>query len=269
MASTLWGPSAVISLEDRLFLYLTGHPAFALTERSSRAPPRPAGYALLFESMLDSVLAARDRFLKPGGAVLPDVAKIYVAAAGEGATGLGFWRDVYGLDMSSVGASLREGALREAQVRPVSPDDLLTEAQQVAEFDLATMRASDQDFTAGFLLRAGSGPRDCHAVVLWFDTLFTERFCAEAPVELATGPYGPQTHWAQTVLALPEAVALAPAAAAAAGAAAALEGRISMARREGQHRCLDISLEYAPVWADGSRGEVKTQLYSLGVGGSD
>lgn len=58
--------------------------------------------------MLDSVLEARDRFLKPGGAVLPDVARIFVAGAGEGATGLGFWRDVYGLCMAPVADSLRQ-----------------------------------------------------------------------------------------------------------------------------------------------------------------
>jgi protein arginine N-methyltransferase 3 len=37
------------------------------------------GYCLLFESMLDTVLDARDRFLKPGGALLPDVATFHIA----------------------------------------------------------------------------------------------------------------------------------------------------------------------------------------------
>jgi hypothetical protein len=37
------------------------------------------GYALLFESMLDTVLFARDKFLKPGGALLPDTATIFMA----------------------------------------------------------------------------------------------------------------------------------------------------------------------------------------------
>jgi len=32
------------------------------------------GYCLLYESMLSSVLYARDRWLKPGGAILPDTA---------------------------------------------------------------------------------------------------------------------------------------------------------------------------------------------------
>ena len=31
------------------------------------------GYGLFFESMLDTVLYARDKYLKPDGALLPDV----------------------------------------------------------------------------------------------------------------------------------------------------------------------------------------------------
>lgn len=50
------------------------------------------GYALLFESMLDSLLAARDKWLVPGGAVLPDKATIWVAGADSTAFGAGFWQ---------------------------------------------------------------------------------------------------------------------------------------------------------------------------------
>lgn len=38
------------------------------------------GYCLLYESMLDSVLYARDKFLVPGGAILPDTAHMVRAA---------------------------------------------------------------------------------------------------------------------------------------------------------------------------------------------
>jgi len=38
------------------------------------------GYFLLYESMLDTVLLARDRYLKPGGLIFPDNATLYVAA---------------------------------------------------------------------------------------------------------------------------------------------------------------------------------------------
>ena len=43
------------------------------------------GYFLLYESMLDSVLWARDKYLRPGtGKMLPDKADIYVAAIEDG-----------------------------------------------------------------------------------------------------------------------------------------------------------------------------------------
>ena len=38
------------------------------------------GYFLLRESMLDSVLVARDKFLKPGGALYPSHANMYMVA---------------------------------------------------------------------------------------------------------------------------------------------------------------------------------------------
>ena len=37
------------------------------------------GYFLLRESMLDSVLVARDKFLKPGGALYPSHANMYMS----------------------------------------------------------------------------------------------------------------------------------------------------------------------------------------------
>ena len=38
------------------------------------------GYFLLYESMLDSVLYARDKYLVPGGLMFPDEATMYMAA---------------------------------------------------------------------------------------------------------------------------------------------------------------------------------------------
>ena len=38
------------------------------------------GYFLLYESMLDTVLLARDKYLAPGGMLFPDTATIFLAA---------------------------------------------------------------------------------------------------------------------------------------------------------------------------------------------
>ena len=40
---------------------------------------------------------------------------------------------------------------------------------------------------------------DCYGVVVWFDTEFSARFCAQAPVVLSTSPHSAPTHWAQTL----------------------------------------------------------------------
>lgn len=66
------------------------------------------GYALLFESMLDSVLIARDLFLRPGGAILPDIANIYIALGTYASEGLDFWEDIYGLSMTPIAETIRK-----------------------------------------------------------------------------------------------------------------------------------------------------------------
>ena len=42
------------------------------------------GYFLLYESMLDTVLYARDKYLAPGGLIFPDKATIHMAAIEDG-----------------------------------------------------------------------------------------------------------------------------------------------------------------------------------------
>lgn len=42
------------------------------------------GYFLLYESMLDSVLWARDKYLVKGGKMLPDKVEMYIAAVEDG-----------------------------------------------------------------------------------------------------------------------------------------------------------------------------------------
>jgi len=58
--------------------------------------------------MLDSVLAARDAFLRPGGAVLPDVANVYIALGSYASEGLDFWDDIYGLSMKPIAETIRK-----------------------------------------------------------------------------------------------------------------------------------------------------------------
>ena len=167
------------------------------------------GYALLFEGMLDSVIRARDRLLRPGGAVLPDRASLHVAGGGAGSSSVPFWSEVYGFDLSCVGREVHAESARVGVVAPVAAADVVTGAACLRAYDLCALREEEVGFLSEeFELRPGSAPAEVHTLVLWFDVEFSERFCAEEAVRLSTSPLAAPTHWAQTVLHLREPVPL-------------------------------------------------------------
>ena len=275
------------------------------------------GYALLFESMFDTVIEARDFLLKPGGAILPDVAVLHVAGFGRNATSLPFWDDVYGFEMPCVQKSLVEDAIKTAIVAPVKGAHVVTDSREIRRLDLATVAAKDLDFTAAEVVLAArtdgvrgdevdasvaagagegatgltqrsvvldtdaGGPVMVHGVVLWFDTLFSERFSAETPGALSTSPHERQTHWAQTMLHFPEPIALntpggcetargdetrtSGALGARSNPCASIRVRVGMAKcaEEERVRGLDVSLEYVAVGAGGEEGERKARMYRV------
>ncbi|KAL0900307.1 hypothetical protein Bca101_084268 [Brassica carinata] len=234
------------------------------------------GYCLLYESMLSSVLYARDRWLKPGGAILPDTATMFVVGFGKGATSLPFWEDVYGFDMSSIGKEILEDTARIPVVDVVEERHLVTQAALLQTFDLATMKPDEVDFTATATLEpteSDTEARLCHGVVLWFDTGFTDRFCKENPTVLSTSPYTPPTHWSQTVLTFQEPILVAPASVLSGddkrGAigteecpASSIHLRVSVARAS-EHRSIDVSLEATGVSSKGQKRRWPVQIFNL------
>ena len=83
------------------------------------------GYFLLYESMLDTVLDARDRYLKPDGLMFPDIASIHMAAIEDQEykeEKIGFWDDVYGFDYSC----MKEIAMKEPLVDTVDLRSVVT-----------------------------------------------------------------------------------------------------------------------------------------------
>lgn len=227
------------------------------------------GYALLFETMLDSVLFARDHLLKPQGAVLPDLAHIVIAGAGPKSTESSFWRDVYGFDMSPIADEVAKSEVGKALVHAVDAADLVTESVRVKTLDLVTMRAEDQDFSADFTLTSSSSVSSlCSSIVIWFDTEFSSRFCKETPVVLSTSVASQTTHWVQTVLVLDEPVPLMgngkEGCSPGTRAAPCINGRISMVRDPRKHRSLDISLEYKAELSDGTVVQ-KVTIYNMSV----
>jgi type I protein arginine methyltransferase len=69
------------------------------------------GYALLYESMLDSVLIARDRFLRPGGVMAPSQCKVMLGLCDAGdilKERVEFWGDIYGVSVDRIHPSFSD-----------------------------------------------------------------------------------------------------------------------------------------------------------------
>lgn len=152
------------------------------------------GYFLLYEGMLDTVLWARDKYLAPGGKMLPDKAKIYIASIEDSEfkkDKIGFWENVYGVNMKC----LQAAALKEPLVDTCDNEYINSNTYKLIELDLVRMKKQDVNFSVTYELKFTMTDR-VHALIAWFDTDFSD---LENPVTLSTSPYQQNTHWKQTV----------------------------------------------------------------------
>ena len=160
------------------------------------------GFYLLNESMLDSVIYARDRWLKPGGLLLPDSATLYFCPVSLDA----FWHkkyhqfiDYFGLNMSCIAEhNLAQLSAASYIIEDLTADQVLGPAAPIFTLDLATVALSELSgwmATIEFSVdRAGS----FHGIAAYFDVGFLDN-----AVTLSTSPAAPPTHWKQTTLLLP------------------------------------------------------------------
>ncbi|CAA7260617.1 unnamed protein product [Cyclocybe aegerita] len=152
------------------------------------------GYFLLYESMLDTVLLARDKYLKKGGLIFPDTATLFLGAIEDQEykeEKINFWDNVYGFDYSCI----KDIAIREPLVDTVELKSVVTDPCMIKHIDLLTAKKEDLTFEAPFNLTCH---RDdyVHAFLAWFDISFE---CTHKKVKFSTGPHSTYTHWKQTV----------------------------------------------------------------------
>ncbi|KAI0316507.1 protein arginine N-methyltransferase [Amylostereum chailletii] len=189
------------------------------------------GYFLLYESMLDTVLDARDKYLKPGGLIFPDRATMYVAAIEDQDykdEKINFWDNVYGFDYSCI----KDIALREPLVDTVELKAVVTDPCVLKRIDLTTVKKEDLAFTAPFKLKATRNDY-IHAFLAWFDVSFD---CTHKKVSFSTGPHAKYTHWKQTVFYTPSTVTI--------GEGEELVGQLTCAPNARNNRDLDIKIEF-------------------------
>jgi type I protein arginine methyltransferase len=224
------------------------------------------GYGLLYESMLDSVIWARDRYLDPeAGLMVPSHATLRLAPLIDAdelrEEHLDFWNDVYGFDMGA----MREVAHADALVRTVPAAAVPVTSSPVLSLNLHTAVTSDLTFRHDFAFAWPSSsepPTTTTATLdgftLWFDIFFLKSRTENLPtpddevatairrgnVAFSTSPFAQETHWQQVALLTREVeVGWEP--------GQLLRGSVGYQRKEGRGRSLEIEV----VWGKGEGGE--------------
>ncbi|KAK4541183.1 type I protein arginine N-methyltransferase Rmt1 [Oleoguttula mirabilis] len=200
------------------------------------------GYFLLYESMLDTVLWARDRYLRKDGQglIFPDKATIFMAGIEDGDykdEKIGFWDNVYGFDYTP----LKRTALTEPLVDTVDLKAVVTDPCAVITLDLYTVTPADLAFSLPFNLPIRRTDY-VHALIAWFDIEFS---ACHKPVRFSTGPHTKYTHWKQTVFYLADVLTV--------EAGESVSGQLTCRPTVENRRDLDIAIDYKMETQDQGR----------------
>ena len=201
---------------------------------------------------MDTVLVARDKYLKPNGMIFPDKATLVIAAIEDGEYRqdkidcnfwlIVVWDNVYGFDMSC----MKETVQKEPLVDTVNAKAIATDSCIFKEIDINTVTKEDLAFTADFSITA---IRDdyVHAFVAYFDIFFN---ACHRSVQFSTGPQAEYTHWKQTVFYLKRDYITIK-------QGETIQGTLTCAPNNNNPRDLDISIEYS---FDGAIGKIENEI---------
>ncbi|KAJ1991691.1 hypothetical protein GGI26_006088 [Coemansia sp. RSA 1358] len=204
----------------------------------------PIGVLLVHERMLESYIYARDKFLRPGGAMMPSSGTIHLAPLtdatlwNETITKARFWqqRSFYDVDLNPYFATAFDEYFSAPVVGCFSPTSLMgPSAEHLVDFHTVSM-ADLKEFVIPIeweIRYTGV----MHGMAGWFDLTFYAQPSAQHPFTVAyptlmsTSPYSPATHWQQVRLLLKQPLAV--------NAGQVIRGSISM--RANDERSYDIS----------------------------
>ncbi|KAF4725006.1 Protein arginine n-methyltransferase [Perkinsus olseni] len=170
------------------------------------------GFYAFHESMLDSVLYARDKWLKPDGLLLPDSCRLWAAVVSEDGwkkDNVDYYHNYYSLDFAPFGNALALEAMANPQVQLLSTEEILSDPALVVGVDIHTVTSEQLNKIEARLSMPLKKNGNVAAVSFWFDVGFpntdqplcefsASRLCNRFRVITGTSPFSPPTHWKQT-----------------------------------------------------------------------
>ena len=145
------------------------------------------------ENIVETLGDARERFLNPGGVVIPRSVEQFVCPviSERYYRELAAWDDVgFGLDFAPAKAM----TLNNIYVRLFQPGDLLVDAEAAKSWDKLSFMSRNKTARSGEASWQLKGGTTIYGLALWWSAELVEG------VALATGPRDPRTHWEQLYL---------------------------------------------------------------------
>ncbi|MGA9161911.1 MAG: 50S ribosomal protein L11 methyltransferase [Actinomycetota bacterium] len=160
------------------------------------------------EGMLAPVIAARDRWLKPGGAMIPNSVTAWAGLVHDRHLGetVGFLRDdPYGLRLDGLVEMTLNEIIYSGTYRHLTEADMRSEPGRLWTTDAGgiSLEQAEAPHEAETLLQVRD-PGTANALALWFSAELA------SGVSLSVGPGDPPTHWGMTTAPLRSPVELAP-----------------------------------------------------------
>lgn len=206
------------------------------------------GYCLFYESMLDTVLYARDKWLAPNGLLFPDRCTLYVLAIEDRQykdEKINWWEDVYGFNMSAI----KKVAISEPLVDVVDPKQVITTPCMIKDVDLYTIKKSEVNFSSPFMIQVKKNDF-IQALVTYFNVEFTK---CHKRLGFSTAPEAQYTHWKQTVFYFDDYLTV--------KRGEEINGVFSMKQNDRNTRDLDFTIE---IQFDGELSQVhETNTYKM------
>ncbi|XP_062569417.1 uncharacterized protein LOC134231473 [Saccostrea cucullata] len=181
------------------------------------------GFYLLHESMLDSVIFARDKWLSDSGIMIPSHATLYLTPVNMSkyvTENFRFWENVYGYDFSPLQTVSMTSTLQQPVIESIDPKQCMSDPEIVKEFDLLTTKVEDLKTVQNTFTFKMTKSGLVHAFAAWFDVYFGAPTVSIPPsspgkdiprvhlVTLSTSPMVEVTHWKQTVVFIPVSAAV-------------------------------------------------------------
>ncbi|XP_044745394.1 protein arginine N-methyltransferase 6 [Coccinella septempunctata] len=158
------------------------------------------GFYLFHEGMLNSVLVAREKFLKPEGLMFPESATLFAAPISVPSY-FEKWSELDGISMNTFGEKIRNEASKKPVISTVEADCLLSDPEIVTWIDLKQVTQEELKSIEAEHLVVCNKSGKYQGICLWFSCTFPSQ--DTEPITLSTSPEDSETHWKQTTIVLP------------------------------------------------------------------